>query len=120
MAASHLHDPAVPGGLSPIYVLADRYVDASCELDPIRATAIGVPGHEDRLTDHSPEGIEARAELDRTTLAELEVLEPRDDDDRVAAAFLRDRLRITVELADRDEHLRAVRNIASPVQGIRQ
>jgi uncharacterized protein (DUF885 family) len=120
MAAPHLHDPAVPGGLSPIYALADRYVESSCELDPIRATALGVPGHEDRLTDHSPAGIEARAELDRATLAELAGLEPRDDDDRVAAAFLRERLITTIAFADQGEHLRAVRNIACPVQGIRQ
>ena len=120
MATSHLHDPAVPGAISPIYALADRYVEASCALDPIKATAIGVPGYEDRLTDHSPDGADARAALDRETLVELAALVPRDDDDRVAAAFLSERLDTTLGFHDADEHLRAVRNIASPVQGIRQ
>jgi uncharacterized protein (DUF885 family) len=120
MAPTHLHDAAVPGGLSPIYDLAHRYVEASCGLDPIKATAIGVPGYEDRLTDHSVEGAEARVQLDRETLAELTALDPRDDDDRVAAAFLGERLATTLAFADADEHLRAVRNIACPVQGIRQ
>src|SRR6185312_14851714 len=71
-------------------------------------------------TDHSPDGAAARAELDRDTLVELAGLEPRDDDDRIAAAFLTERLDTTLAFHDADEHLRAVRNIASPVQGIRQ
>jgi uncharacterized protein (DUF885 family) len=120
MAHPHRHDPAVPGGLSPIYELADRYVEASCELDPIKATTIGVAGFDDRLTDHSPDGIEARAALDRDTLVELATLEPTDDDDRIAAAFMTERLGSVLALVDADEHLRAVRNIASPVQRIRQ
>jgi len=116
----HLHDVAVPGGLSPIYALADRYVTESCALDPIRATSLGVPGHEDRLTDYSPAGAAERNALARDALAALASLEPRDDDDRIAAAFMTERLDTALALADAEEHLRTVRNIASPVQGIRQ
>ena len=37
-------------------------------LDPNSATFVGAVGHDDRLTDNSPEGHEARAELLRRTL----------------------------------------------------
>ncbi len=105
---------------SPIYSLADRYVAESCALDPIKATSVGVPGYDDRLTDHSPEGVEARAALDRDTLVALAALEPVDDADRLAAAFMTERLDAGLRYVDADEHLRALRNIASPVQSIRQ
>ena len=41
--------------------------------DPIGATYVGIAGHDDQLTDLSPDGFAARAELDRRTLAELDV-----------------------------------------------
>src|SRR4051794_26122818 len=94
--------------VSPIYALADRYVEASCALDPIKATATGVPGFDDQLTDYSPEGAEARAELDRDVAAELAALEPRDHRDRVAAAYLTERLDTALAQADAREHLRAL------------
>ena len=52
--------------------IADRYVDEWAELDPIGATYVGIAGHDDRLTDLSPEGYAALAELDRRTLAQLD------------------------------------------------
>ena len=45
---------------STVTELADRYIERSCELDPIKATALGVPGGDDRLTDYSPDGVEER------------------------------------------------------------
>ncbi len=72
-------------------------------LDPIRATAMGVAGHDDRLTDYSPSGIDARAELDRDTAVALAALEPGDDRERVAAAFLQERLATALGLADAGE-----------------
>lgn len=100
--------------------LADDHVSRACLLDPIRATFLGVPGSDDRLTDYSPEGIEARAELERETLVELARLPPRDDEERVAASFLAERLASSLALTDAGEHLRAVRNLGSPLQAIRQ
>jgi uncharacterized protein (DUF885 family) len=100
--------------------LADEYVSRACELDPVRATFLGVPGHDDRLTDYSPEGIEARVALERDTLVELAALPRHDDADRVSAAFLAERLGTSLALADAGEHLRAVRNLGSPLQVIRQ
>ncbi|HVD28156.1 MAG TPA: DUF885 family protein, partial [Mycobacteriales bacterium] len=78
--------------------VADAYVDAVCDLDPIVATSLGVRPGDDRLPDFGPAGLEAEAELARTTLADLaRVLEAdptlRDDPvERGCARLLRERL----------------------------
>ena len=45
--------------------VADAYVDAVCDLDPIVATSLGTRPGDDRLPDPSPAGLEAEAELTR-------------------------------------------------------
>ena len=51
--------------MSEVFAIADRYVDAIAALDPISATGAGIAGHDDRLTDYSPAGAAARAQLAR-------------------------------------------------------
>ena len=51
--------------------LADRFTDELFTLDPNSATLVGAVGYDDHLTDDSPEGNDARAELMRRTLTEL-------------------------------------------------
>jgi uncharacterized protein (DUF885 family) len=99
--------------------LADRYLSVMCSLDPNRATALGVRGHDDRLTDYSPDGVAERIDLSRRTLVELANAPAADDDDRRCAALLRDRLTIEIESFEAGEHLRALRLIGSPVGGLR-
>ena len=43
--------------------IADRYVDEWARLDPIGATYAGIAGHDRALTDLSPEGYAALADL---------------------------------------------------------
>ena len=52
--------------------VADRYVDALCDLDPLVATQLGTRPGDDRLPDLSPAGLAAEEELERETLAELD------------------------------------------------
>lgn len=98
--------------------LADRYVDAVAALDPVAATFEGMPGHESELTDFSPDGAAARVAHDRATRAELATLAPSDDEERIGAVALERHLDTTIDLADADEHLRALRVIDSPVSSI--
>jgi uncharacterized protein (DUF885 family) len=105
--------------LSPVFALADRYVDQSAALDPILATALGVVGYDDRMTDYSIAGIEERAALDRQTLVELASLERLGRDDELAAAYLAERLGTGLALVDADEPLREINNLASPIQSVR-
>ena len=102
-------------------VLADRYVDAVCDLDPVVATSLGTRPGDDRLPDYSPEGLAAEAELDRRTLAELDAL-PADDDpvERRCARLLRERLSAQVDAHDAGEGLRQLSNLFSPLHSVRQ
>jgi len=106
--------------MSRVYEIADDYVGGFAALDPIAATSIGVTGYDHLLTDYSPAGAEARADLARTTLAALAAAPPTDDHDRIAAAVMQERLRTTLDLYEHGERLRDVRVIGSPLQSIRQ
>lgn len=124
MMAERRDDPEMESesngpAMSAVFVLADRYVDDVARLDPIEATAMGVVGHDDRLTDFSPDGIEARAALDRQALVDLASAVRVNHDDELAAAFQTERLGTALALVDADEPLRAINNLASPVQAIR-
>ena len=72
--------------------LADRYVDEWAPLNPTGATFVGIPGHDDKLDDLSPEGFEAQAELTRRTIAELDVIEPETEAEQVAKDAMLERL----------------------------
>jgi uncharacterized protein (DUF885 family) len=104
---------------SEVYEIADRYVSAYAALDPIEATDAGIAGHEDKLTDFSPDASAARDQLDRDTLRELGRTPVADDRDRIAADVMRERLELAGALYDAGEELRALRIIGSPVQSIR-
>ena len=104
---------------SQVDAIADRYLDATLPLDPIGATYLGVKGYDDRLTDYSPAGHEARAELTRRTLAELDAAQPQDDVDRVTVAAMRERLGLELELHDGGHWESELNVIASPLQGTR-
>jgi uncharacterized protein (DUF885 family) len=72
--------------------LADRFVDEYAALQPVAATYIGVPGHDDEWPDLSPGGTEAMAQLLRTTGEEVARIEPRDHREEVARAAMVERL----------------------------
>jgi len=99
--------------------LADRYVERAGALDPVAATFEGLPGHDDELTDYSPDGVAERLEHERHTLAELTRTPVADEADRVAAEVLRRYLEIGVELGVNGEALRALRVLDSPVSSVR-
>jgi uncharacterized protein (DUF885 family) len=104
---------------TPIFELADRYVTGAAALDPVWATEVGVVGVDDRMTDFSPDGTEARAEHARQTLVELASAARNGPHDELAAAFLTERLDMELAMIDAHEPLCDLNNIASPMQGIR-
>ncbi|HSP60389.1 MAG TPA: DUF885 domain-containing protein [Ornithinimicrobium sp.] len=80
--------------------LAEAHLDAAVALSPLEATYLGVPGAEDQIDDLSVEGLRARRDLSRTTLEQLDRLEPQDDTDKVTVSALRERLGLEVEELD--------------------
>jgi uncharacterized protein (DUF885 family) len=107
--------------------IADRYVDGVVRLNPITATALGLPDGRDRLPDLSPSGAEEMAALQRDTLAELAAtigaaggLDALDAVERRCARLLRERLEASLALHDAGENLRNLSTLFSPVQSVRQ
>ncbi|MCW2634235.1 MAG: hypothetical protein JWQ99_602 [Blastococcus sp.] len=106
--------------------IADRYVDAVCDLDPLVATSLGARPGDDRLPDPSPAGLEAEAALARETLAELDralAADPslaEDPIERGCARLLRERLGAELAAHEAGEGLRVLSNLFSPIHSIRQ
>ncbi|WP_030743082.1 DUF885 domain-containing protein [Streptomyces sp. NRRL F-5135] len=104
--------------------VADAYVDALIELDPITGTYLGVAESHRRLPDFSPAGQEALADLARATLARLDEAEklPGADSDaeRRCGRLLRERLTAELAVHDAGEGLRKVSNIHSPAHHVRE
>ncbi|HWS35848.1 MAG TPA: DUF885 domain-containing protein [Actinoplanes sp.] len=80
--------------------IANRYVDEWAVLNPTGATAVGITGYDDKLDDLSPEGYEARAELTRRAITELDVVDPETETEDVAKDAMLERLGL--QLAQQD------------------
>ncbi len=106
---------------SPVYRLADDYVERFAALDPLAATGEGIAGHDHEMTDFSPDGAAGRAEHDRASLRALAAVDPdtMTDADRIAAEVMRERLELAVAEHDAGERLRDLRVLGSPVQTVR-
>jgi uncharacterized protein (DUF885 family) len=106
--------------------VADRYVDALCDLDPLVATQLGTRPGDDRLPDLSPAGLAAEEALERATLAELDrvlAADPSLDDDpieRRCARLLRERIGAELAAHEAGEGFLTLNNLFSPIHAIRQ
>ncbi|WP_020661636.1 DUF885 domain-containing protein [Amycolatopsis benzoatilytica] len=94
--------------MTPIFQLSDTHVTAEAELDPVSATYAGIAVDPAALTDLTPDGFAARADLNRRTLATLATLAPESRADRIAAAHLRNSLEAELAWYDLDEPYRTV------------
>ena len=104
---------------TPIFELSDRFVGDMVALDPLMATAGGIPGFDHALTDFSPDGYANRAELIRRTLSTLATLAVTNEDDRIAAAFMTERLEANLLAHDSGEWMATIRAIAAPASSLR-
>ncbi|HEV7655677.1 MAG TPA: DUF885 domain-containing protein [Mycobacteriales bacterium] len=119
---------------SPVFDICERYVVGLAALDPVWGTMRGVAGAAGAATDYGPAGTEAKTDLARSTLADLDRAEaafstgpagatgaggatgaaaPGDAAgsaaDGAAAVFLRGRLRAELAAAEAGEPYRALR-----------
>ena len=106
--------------MSQVFDIADQYVENVARMSPLSATYMGVPGHDHRMNDFSPEAAEAEADLDRATLARLEAAPVEGDYDRIAREAMMDSLRLNLDRHDANEHFRSLSMIFSPIHSMRQ
>ena len=84
----------------PVDAVSEQYVEEMAALDPIAATEYGIVGHDDRMTDLSPDGFAAREELVRSTLAKARAATPSDQREQAAQDALVERLSLTLERSE--------------------
>jgi uncharacterized protein (DUF885 family) len=102
--------------------VADAYVGALAELDPLLASRLGLERGTDQLPDLSPAGQEALDELARSTLAQLDLAERAAQpggDERRCARLLRERLTASLTVSSTGKHRCDMSNIFGPVQQAR-
>ena len=105
--------------MTDVFDLADRVVEQTAAADPLSATNMGVAGYDHLMTDFSPDAAEHRATQARGWLADLDRLTVTSDDDRLAAAVLRERLGARLSMHEAGEHLRDINVVWSLVQAPR-
>jgi uncharacterized protein (DUF885 family) len=114
---SRVSEPARPP--SPLDQLADRFVADYAASQPTVATYAGVPGHDDRWPDLTPDGHAAHAHLLRTTLGTVRRTDPVDRRDEVARAAMVERLGAELARYDSGWMQADLNTIDSPLQGFR-
>ena len=104
----------------PVYALSDALIDRYAALRPIMATMMGVPGHDHRWDDLSPEGFEAYAREVGSWAAEVDALPPATDRwDALAVAVCRDWIALERDALAHGDHRTDLNNIASASQSVR-
>lgn len=104
---------------TPIDALAEAWVDTLVDHDPTVGTYIGRAGSNHLLPDFSPEGADAMAAAERSSLDALLAAPVADAVDAVTRADLTAELRLGLELHAVGEHLRDLNVIESPPQQVR-
>ena len=105
--------------MSQVYEIANDYVESYAALNPVSATSMGVPGHDARMSDYSPQGADANAALNRRAVAALNAAAVEGERDRIARDAMLDDLQTGIDAHTAGEHLRSLRVLGSPFQGIR-
>jgi uncharacterized protein (DUF885 family) len=78
--------------MTPVFRLCDEYISKQAALDPVAAGMRGLSAAFGAATDYSPDGFAAEQDLLTSTLAALDPLPVTSEADRLAAAYLRERL----------------------------
>jgi uncharacterized protein (DUF885 family) len=86
--------------MTPVFQLCDEYITRQAALDPVSAGSRGLSAAFGAATDYSPDGFAAQRDLIAATLVSLDTLPVTSQADRLAAAYLRERL--TAQLAWHD------------------
>ncbi|MFD9704540.1 DUF885 domain-containing protein [Lentzea sp. NPDC059081] len=102
-----------------VHALSDRYIDEFAALDPINGSYLGIPGHDENLTDFSPDGYKARGELRARTLREMADAPAADEAEELAREVFQERVGTELDMFEAGLDEACVNTINSPVQDIR-
>jgi uncharacterized protein (DUF885 family) len=104
-----------------ISTLASDLVDETMAAEPVAATYVGIPGHDDRWSDYSTGGREAVHDLLRSHRHRVLALPETDDPwEALARDVILTSLGDAIDGFEHDEHFLDLNTIASPVQDMRE
>jgi uncharacterized protein (DUF885 family) len=113
MTPTHTRTP------TPVDNLIDGHLDEYAALNPIVATASGIPGHEAELPDLSPDWLASVSALRQRTIAGLADAVPIDANDRVTVAAATDEFTVDEQISATGADESRLNNVSSPVQEVR-
>lgn len=105
---------------SPLFELADTYVETSARMSPMTCTELGIPGFDDQLDTFTIEEAEKEANYSREIVKQAKALNPTDDVDQVSKAVLIERLESRLKIHDTKEGFITYSPIVNPASNIRQ
>jgi len=100
--------------------VAEAFVADAAALDPVGATRQGIAGHESEMTDFSPDGVAARADLARRARRRVQGVPPADAREQIAVSVMVERLTADLDAYDAGEWRRNLNVLFSPLQQIRE
>ncbi len=104
---------------SEIFAISDEYIDTVGRMNPMGATALGIPGYEHLLDDFSITAETKVADYRRDVLNRVKAMSPIDEIDRIAREVLVERIESLLQLFDSKEAFITYGPIANPAVGIR-
>jgi len=100
--------------------IADAYVERFAALDPVGSVRMtGVAGDETALTDYSPEGVAAMAELLGSTGSALRKARPADEAERLGALYLSEQVGGALGLIEAGERECQLSTLVGPPAAVR-
>jgi uncharacterized protein (DUF885 family) len=105
--------------MTPVFRLCDEYSIRQAALDPVGAARSGLVAAFGAATDYSPDGFAAQRDLIKATLASLDTFQVTSQADRLAAAYLRERLTAQLAWHEAGEYLMSLRTPIGMVASLR-
>jgi uncharacterized protein (DUF885 family) len=106
-------------GIRQVDAIADQFVADYAALDPVSATFFGIPGHDGELPDLSPDGYEARTELQRKAREAAAAATPADVREEIAQLSFLERADVELDQAAAHYRQAKVSSIYSELHEIR-
>lgn len=106
--------------MSAVDEIAERFVSDFAEINPIIATSLGIAGYDHRMTDLSPSGFDAQAELTSRTLTRIGQARASSDREKIVKEAMIERLTVARDLQSSGAVTSDLNVISSPLQEVRQ
>jgi uncharacterized protein (DUF885 family) len=106
--------------MSAVDEIADQFVSDFAEINPIIATSLGIAGYDHLMTDLSPSGFDAVAELTSRTLTRVSQVSASSEREQIVKEAMAERLTVASELHRSGATTSELNVISSPLHDVRQ